>query len=403
MLKLALRNILRHRFRTAMSLAAVVFGVVGLILSGGFAHDVYQQLGEALIHSQSGHIQISRSGFHAAGTRNPERYLLDDPDALGRMVRAEPAVVDEMARVNFSGLLNNGDADWSIVGEGVEPGKEARLGSYLRITSGRQLEDTDTNGMLVGQGVAKALKLKPGDRVTLLVNIGEGALNNLDLEVIGIFQSFSADFDARAVRVSLSAARDLLASTRINTLVLSLISTTETERTANSVRSKLDASVFEVNTWRDLNDFYASTVELYERQFGVLRIIILVLVLLSVANSVNMSIFERVGEFGTMMALGNSRLHIFRLLIVENALLGTIGGILGALSGVVLAYLVSQVGIPMPPPPNANIGYVAHVLIVPSIVLDAFLVGTCATVLAAIFPAWRASRVHVDEALRLNI
>lgn len=403
MLKLALRNILRHRFRTTMTLAAIAFGVIGLILSGGFSHDVYTQLGEALIHSQSGHIQVSRAGFHAKGTRNPERYLLDDPDTLRTIVRAMPEVLDEMARVNFSGLINNGRTDWSIVGEGIEAEKEAELGSHLKITSGRQLSKTDTNGILLGQGVANALKLSPGDQIMLLVNIGEGALNNLDFEVVGVFQTFSADFDARAVRIPLAAAKDLLASSRINTLVLSLRKTSETQSTASSLRNNLNTSVFEVNTWTDLNDFYASTVELYERQFGVLRLIILTLVLLSVANSVNMSIFERLGEFGTMMALGNHQLHIFRLLLVENALLGVIGGALGALFGVALAQIVSLIGIPMPPPPNANVGYTAHILIIPSIIFDAFLVGTVATVLAAIAPAWRVSKVRVDEALRLNI
>ncbi|MFT3847178.1 MAG: hypothetical protein QM739_00440 [Propionivibrio sp.] len=101
MLKLALRNVLRHRFRTAMTLAAIAFGVIGLILSGGFSHDVYKQLGEALIHSQSGHIQVSRTGFHAKGTRNPERYLLEDPVTLKGIVKAIPAIKDEMARVKL--------------------------------------------------------------------------------------------------------------------------------------------------------------------------------------------------------------------------------------------------------------------------------------------------------------
>ena len=67
-MKLALRNMLRNRARTLMTLASIVFGVVALILSGGFVHDVYYQLGEALIHSQSGHLQVSRVGFHAKGT-----------------------------------------------------------------------------------------------------------------------------------------------------------------------------------------------------------------------------------------------------------------------------------------------------------------------------------------------
>ncbi|MFT3847177.1 MAG: FtsX-like permease family protein [Propionivibrio sp.] len=300
-------------------------------------------------------------------------------------------------------MINNGRTDWSIIGEGIEAGKEAALGSQLRITSGHQLSETDTNGILLGQGVAQALKLHPGDQVTLLVNIGEGALNNLDFEVKGIFQSFSADFDARAVRIPLNAAKDLLASTRINTLVLSLHNTEDTQGVAGLLRSMLDPSIFEVNTWTDLNSFYASTVELYERQFGVLRLITLVLVLLSVANSVNMSVFERLSEFGTMMALGNHKSYVFRLLLVENTLLGLMGGTLGALLGIALAHIISIVGIPMPPPPNANIGYIAHILIIPSIVFDAFLTGALATMLAAIIPAWRVSRTPVDEALRHSI
>ena len=97
-----------------------------------------------------------------------------------------------MARLNFSGLLNTGRSDLPILGEGVEPGKEAELGSFISITDGTPVDRTRTRfGILVGFGVAHALKLKPGDHVTLLANALEGALNSLDLEVIGVFQSFS--------------------------------------------------------------------------------------------------------------------------------------------------------------------------------------------------------------------
>lgn len=402
MLKLALRNILRHKLRTGMTLAAIVLGVVGLIVSGGFVHDVYHQLGEALIHSQSGHLQISRVDFHAKGTRSPERYLIDDPENLRQIAGESPQVLDAMARISFSGLVNNGRTDWPIVGEGVEAEKEAVLGSQLRITEGRQLSAGDSNGILLGHGVARALKLRPGDQLTLLLNTAEGALNSLEFEVIGIFQSFSSDFDARAVRIPLAAAHELLGSRGANTLVLSLQRTESTEAVAAALKARLDAGRFEVRTWRELNAFYASTVALYERQFGVLQLIILLLVLLSVANSVNMSAFERVGEFGTMMALGNKRGEIFRLLVVENALLGAGGGLLGVALGVVLAFSISAIGIPMPPPPNADIGYIAHIRIVPAVLLMAFGVGFLATFLAALWPAWRVSRIPVDEALRQN-
>ena len=126
------------------------------------------------------------------------------------------------------------------------------------------------------------------------------------------------------------------------------------------------------------------------------------MVLLSVANSVNMSIFNRVGEFGTMMALGNRSSQIFRLVVVENALLGLIGSGLGLALGVVLAFLISAVGIEMPPPPNANVGYNAQILVVPSVLLVSWCIGIFATVAAAVLPARHVSRMQIAEALRQN-
>lgn len=155
-------------------------------------------------------------------------------------------------------------------------------------------------------------------------------------------------------------------------------------------------------TWRTLNSFYENTVALYERQFGFLQLIILVLVLLGVANSVNMSAFERVGEFGTMMALGNRRGDIRRLVIVENVLLGMIGGGLGVALGGVSALVLSAIGIEMPPPPNANLGYTAHIRLVPSVLASSFSVGLVATVLASLLPAWRVARIQPVDALRRN-
>lgn len=402
MFKLALRNILRNRVRTGMTLSAIVFGIVGLILSGGFVKDVYHQLGEALIHSQSGHLQVARSGFHAKGTRSPERYLIEDYQRIGVVLRESPEVDDVMARVSFSGLVNNGKTDWPIVGEGVEPDREAALGSQLKISAGQQLTADNANGILVGQGVARALKLEPGDQVTLVVNTAEGALNNLEFIVVGVFQSFSADFDARAVRIPLAAAQQLMASQGVNTLVVSLRHTEATDAVAATFKKALQGKGLEALTWVELNDFYTSTVALYERQFGVLQLIMLILVLLSVINSVNMSAFERVGEFGTMMALGTKNASVMRQVILENLLLGAIGGAVGGALGVLLALAISAIGIPMPPPPNANLGYIAYIRIDWMVVLSGVMVGFTATLVAALLPAWRVSRIPVVDALRQN-
>jgi putative ABC transport system permease protein len=159
----------------------------------------------------------------------------------------------------------------------------------------------------------------------------------------------------------------------------------------------------EVKAWNELNDFYDKTVQLYDRQFGVLRLIILVMVLLSVVNSVNMSLFERIGEFGTMRAVGDRGGRIFGLVLAEGMILGFLGAALGVLIGVVLAIAISLVGIPMPPPPNSNLGYTAAVRLVPSVIASAFATGWIATVLASVLPAWRVSRIPVVDALRHNV
>lgn len=402
MLKLAVRNILRQKTHTVMTLVAIICGVTALILAGGWVNDIFVKLAEALIHSQSGHMQVYKEGYYAAGSRTPEKYLIANPDAIKQRITGVMGVDNVMARLNFTGLLNNGRSDLPITGEGVEPGREAALGSFVSITAGRQLADKDTFGIVLGHGVAKGLKLKPGDHVTLVANALEGALNSMDFEVIGIFQSFINDYDARAIRIPLAAAQELLGTQGANALVISLKRTDDTDRVASQLKERLGASSLEIKTWVQLNDYYEKTVEFYRGQFGFLQMIILFMVLLSVANSVNMSVLERMGEFGTIMALGNRSNQVFRLIIAESVLLGVIGSSLGLGLGVALALSISAIGIPMPPPPTSEIGYTGEIQIIPSELLVSFAIGLGATVLAAVHPARHVSRTQVVEALRQN-
>lgn len=399
----ALRNVFRQRARSAGTLAAISLGVAGLILAGGFVQDVFVQLGEAVIHSQSGHIQVSRKGYREGRTRSPESFLIDHPEDLKAKVKEEPGVQMVLARLGFSGVINNGKRDLGIVGEGVEPEGEAILGTYLRYIEGRALAETDTDGIVIGQGVARSLGLKAGDRINLVISLAQGAVNTLDFEVVGVFQSFSKDFDARAVRIPLSAARVLMDTDAAHLLVVLLAQTESTHQLAGALADKLVRQGFELATWRELSDFYDKTIQLYDRQFGVLRLIILLMVLLSVANSVNMTLFERTREFGTLLALGEKSSGVFRLIVTESIVLGLFGAVLGMSLGSVAAWTISAIGIPMPPPPNANIGYTAYIRLVPADVLTAGCIGFVATSLAALLPARRVSRMAVVEALRQGV
>lgn len=402
LIKLALRNIVRQKIRTAMALAAVIFGVTGLIVSGGFVQDIFVQLGEAIIHSQTGHIQIFRRDFLERGMRQPERFLIESPDRLGARLAAAPGVTEVAARLNFSGLLNNGRRDLAIIGEGIEASKEARLGGYLKVIAGRQLSDEDTFGMMVGQGVAAALGLSVGDLATVIVNTSDGALNTLDLEVIGVFQSFSNDFDSRAIRIPLRSAQDLLLTEGANLMVISLKETAQTDAVHARLLPLLPSDI-EARTWYQLSDFYEKAVQLYDRQFGVLQLIILFMVLLSVANTVNMGVAERLSEFGTLQALGNSRQQVFRLILFENVLLGAIGAAGGLVIGLLAAETISTIGIPMPAPPNSNQGYTAHIQLDVWTSLKAVAIGFSSAALASLLPARRVSRTPIVDALHHSI
>src|SRR5437867_466161 len=98
MLRLALRNVFRHRLRTALTLAAIVSGVAGLILTGGFVDDSLSQLREATIHSQFGHLQIYRAGYYEHGVQSPYVFMIDKPGDVLREAANLADVNDVMAR-----------------------------------------------------------------------------------------------------------------------------------------------------------------------------------------------------------------------------------------------------------------------------------------------------------------
>ncbi|HSD35903.1 MAG TPA: ABC transporter permease [Rhodocyclaceae bacterium] len=401
--KLARRNLVRQRTRTAMTLFAIVVGVTSLILAGGFVADMITQLGEAFIGSQTGHLQIATPAYFGSSNRPAEELLLKDVASLKRQVATVPHVRDVMGRLSFTGVVNNGKRDYSILGQGIQPSSENQLGQQIQIVAGRNLKDEDESGVMIGEGLAATMGLHDGDVVTLVASTPDGALNTADLDVIGIFRSFSKDYDARAVRITLQSAQNLLATDKVNLLVARLDQTRNTDLVANQMRALPALRSLTVREWYTLSDFYSKTVELYQRQFGVLQFIVLAMVLLSVANSVNMSAFERIAEFGTMRALGTKHREVMLLILAESVVLGFAGAVLGMLLGALAALAISMIGIPMPPVPGSEMGYTAHISLAFTSIASAGLIGFTATVLASIPPALRSCRIPLVDALRRAI
>jgi putative ABC transport system permease protein len=89
--------------------------------------------------------------------------------------------------------------------------------------------------------------------------------------------------------------------------------------------------------------------------------------------------------------------------MTECFLLGVLGSVLGVAAGAALALGISAVGIEMPPPPNADLGYTAFIRLVPGVLAAAFVVGTFAGTLAGVMPSIKIARIPPVEALRKSV
>jgi putative ABC transport system permease protein len=159
-------------------------------------------------------------------------------------------------------------------------------------------------------------------------------------------------------------------------------------------------SDFVVIPWYQAADFYNKTVRLFSRQVLVMKLIIALVVILSISNTMMMAVMERISEIATAMALGVRRARVLSRFLAEGLFIGVIGGAVGVVLGYLLAAGISKVGIPMPPPPGMARSFVGEILVTPGLVLDALLLSVVTALVASAYPAWKASRMIIADALR---
>jgi len=403
-LKLAIRNVFRNRRRTLITLAAMGFGAAAIIVFGGFVHSIYFGVRESTIRSQVGHIQIYRKGYSDKGNLAPYDYLIGDYAGLRAELLKLEHVKAVTARLGLSGLVSTGDTTTAFVGTGVQPESETDLSALAVIVDGKELASRDPRGITLGVGLARAFGVKPGDDLTLLSTTRAGSINALAVKVRGVWESGEKAYDDRFLRLGLPEVQRLLdvENGEVQSVVLLL---DKTESTA-AVRAAIDRLIrdtgldLEVRTWEDLALRYHQVRELFGRIFGVLTLIVSIMVVFGITNTMTMAIFERTREIGTVMALGTRRRGVISMFVLEGVALGALGGVLGVLLGIGLAKAISAFGIQLPPPPGSTRGFVVNIFIVPEVLIQAFRLSLVTAALASLYPAWRAARLNVVEALR---
>lgn len=401
-LRMAVLNLQRNIRRTLIAILSVAGGVVAYLLASGFIAWIFHDMREATIHSQLGHIQITRQGYFDKGVADPYSYLLPANSTVQKQIVQSRHIKTLAPRLAFNGLLSLGDVTIPFIGEGIDPQLEAPISTRINIIEGSDLQQSSETSALLGEGLARNIGAKIGDAVVLLATSASGSPNAVELKVVGTFATITKDYDDNALRVPIEIARKLVRVEGSTTWVTLLDETDKTDQVASLLKAKLPEATFELVKWNELADFYNKTVVLFSKQVDVVKLIIAIIIILTISNTQTMSVLERTTEIGTSLAIGLKRSEILRLFLLEGGAIGAIGGMIGVLMGFALAHLISSIGIPMPPPPGMSHGYTGQILVSAKLAVDGMVLAILTTLIASLMPAWKASHMNVVDALRCN-
>lgn len=401
-IQLAGRNVFRNKRRTLISLLVIIFGAGALSLAGGFMLFTYWGLRESTIHSQTGHLQIYHKDYFQREEEKNLELGLDSLQAIREIALFNMEVNLATPRLDFTGLISNGDKSAVFVGQGLDPEQEAQMmGLFGRPESLLALNNAAEDEVVLGAGLAKSLNAKTGDYLTLMSTTADGALNAIDVLVKGLFTTGISDIDKRFLKVRNVTAQRLANTKRVRNLVLLLGHTEKTETVRQELQAQFDRAGLPVvvKMWLELAPYYRSVVALYNAIFGFLVFVIFVIVLGSTANTIIMSISERVQEIGTLMAMGTSRRKVVQMFLYEGIVLGLVGAALGLALAGILSWWINHAEIMMPPPPGWDRGYRLGIRLEAWLVTGVFGLLLVTAVISTLAPAIRAAQMKIVDAL----
>lgn len=394
----AWNNVLRNRRRSLMALLITAVGTAAMLVGGGFALFTYDALREVTAR-ENGHVVVAEHDYFAGDEDVPMQHGLAGATELAGQLAALPGVRGVLPRVQFSGLISNGDKSAVFVGTGVMPDAEFRLrGFQINIVAGEPFAaDAPVPEIALGSELAKLMKAKPGSSLTLLATTTEGNLNAVDVVVRGVVSVGVPDIDRRLVLADVGSVQKLLLTDKVSTLSVYLKETADTD--AFAARVAAEHPQLALRTWLDLAFFYQAVRALYDRIFGMLGVIMLVIVLFAMSNTLGMAVVERTREIGTLRAIGTLPGEIVRNFVLEGTLIGGAGAALGmALAGAVTMFLLFA-GIQMPPPPGRSATYPLMVNFSPWLYGATGLAVVVIAGVAAYHASAKAARKPITEAL----
>lgn len=399
---LAWRNLWRNRRRTALTVLSVSAGLAGLLFGQSLIETIQVQLVNKSTGVHTGHIQVLDAAV--SDLKFPAKWI-SEPDVVEKALRGLPNVAAFQRRVLVTGLVSSKLESAGVLLCGVEPQRDPKvlaMAAYLK--EGRLLA-AGGGGAYLGDALAGQLGVKVGDELVLMATAVDGTMGAELAPVTGLFHTGSHTFDASIVYVDIAKVQRLLAAEgRVNDFVVRLEDPAKLDETRARLRDALKGHHARAATWEEV-DF--ELVGIRDYQNALMRIllgVVFFIVALGIVNALLMSMYERVREFGLLMAVGARREFVGKLVVAESVLMGLLGAVLGLAGGAALILYFARAGLTLPI--KDAVGFFMPF---DGVLYLRFDWSRHLTALAAVFatcavsglpPAFRAMRLRPAEALR---
>ncbi|RME46369.1 MAG: ABC transporter permease [Caldilineae bacterium] len=399
---IAYRDLGRNRRRSFLTMLAVALGLALLMVMNGFVAGTYEDVLQNSIRLETGHVQIRAASYPAEKISLQWADLLESPDALAAEAARMPEVQVATPVLRAGAILATADetAGLQLMGVDVnspffDPFREA-------LVAGEFPAPDDRSGIVLGRYLANSLGIQVGDKVNLALINANGQPDEAVFTVRGIFATGIFVYDEGTVFMPLSKAQAFTGAGERASAILILLNRRDD---AGAVVAALQKPGLSVLTWEELNEVFLQTLQAAIGFYVILDGIVMLIVAVIIANTLLMSVFERVREMGILAALGMKGRQILLMFLVEAFILGLVGVVFGfGLGSLGVSYL-STVGYPV----GEEIASAAGNIPIGSVMYAHFATGTFLslalwtlifTLGASLYPAWFAARLEPVEALR---
>ena len=405
-IKIAIRNLIRYKRRTILTMSLITIGVVFVVLyiavSGSFKSLIIGQITDSML----GHAQIHKKGYVASIDNLPLNLSMNmtEFNTIEDILKKQNTVEAYSARVKFGGMFSNFTETTNIRLNGVNPEKEFKTTPLLpkRITKGNA--SLNRGEILVPELLAQGMKIKPGSVIVIVATNRDGSVNGMQFTVSGILSSVVGT-GGRDGYVNFEDAIELLRMEKpeVSEIAIRLkdfSNLADFEKVMKKTIMGLAGGgkpVYEAHTWEGLSPF-ANIANMVDVMTFFIRIMLIAIVLISIMNVMTMAVYERIREIGTISAIGTKPGKILAMYLTEGFFLGVAGSIAGVVLGFIIIAIINAVGVTFNFGRqeglviNASLGTIQSIVIIVTVLV--------VSIAGGFYPAYKASRMEPVQALR---